>query len=32
MVFSEAEPGLVMGFGRPNPLGLLQVYQDIEVS
>jgi hypothetical protein len=28
MVFSEAEPGLVMIICRPNPLGLLQVYQD----
>ena len=27
MVFSEAEPGLVIMFSRPNPVGLLQVSQ-----
>ena len=27
MVFSEAEPGLVIILSKLNPLGLLQVYQ-----
>ena len=29
---SEAEPGLVMIVARPNPLGLLQFYQDNRIS
>jgi len=32
MVFFKAEPGLVIEFARPHPLGLLQVYQNISIS